>query len=1012
MKKYEKYIEWAGTFILLLIPCFCFADDPTTQDLISSMSGSMSSWSNVTFTPPATDISVGYLAKIFGIVPGITQFFSAGQTILGTIFYSFNLGVLGISGVFLGYTTFKLITEMTTDGTSMAKGATMFTTVRVAGAAALLMPDATTGYSMINSLVMWIVIQSIGLADATWGAALDYLKKGAPLTAPTQSSWVDYSLIDPSVPSGNSASDSTVSTYNSGSADVLRALICSHNVQNALNKALAAQNAQNSAYSTSLKSSDFSLYNNTPAVAQVNSSGAVTGYTGGYYQFPYVSNESASGINIAPFNGSAYNLNIPVGNGPITGVCGTISYVTPPASLPDYSTNAPIYTPIKASALQNMIDILDPVAQKIAASAQPSADPNAPQLDASKYVVKQGDNTTTPSIYFSSVSGDDYTNAALYLPSNLQYTKFYTGCESVTADKCEQKDPVTPNNSVTGVNWPMGAAEMLSAAAAYQVAVSVGQQTAAKSIDANVAKIYQDAKNKGWIMAGSYYTLLQQAKAIQTTTNYSYSRLIGYKGVPSLSTIIVDGDRGTAPACDPFLPSTSNIGPLLATLGIAAGTGQNLDVLNRGLSWVYFAYPYAKLYGTTLTEASYTAQEKLRKPASPFLKFAMWTTNKDGIYTNLIVGGILASNVFTAVTGVPLLIAIPLEFLWYDMSQVISTLNDRMDPTSENYVSDPIVRLQLVGQQMIISGMSYLDQIQAFYLATSIPYMLVSGAMATLTAIIGAGSFWGATTGATIGLQTLIQVGGVINELVRTAINMYLPIGLAIVIPLLVTGMTLAIYVPLIPYLLFLFGAISWFISVIVLMAAAPIICFLMIWGAASQDNPLLSRESEDFIKQLLSVFFKPILMIVGLVVGVVLTRVGVDILNLGFQVVVSTVFSNTSTNQNVIMFQEIGTVIIYTFTMVSLVNICFSSIHLLHSEVITIVGMRVVAGAGIEEKALGEVKAGGQEFAQAGASGAKETGQTFGRLGSGYKPEDRFAKRVPKKTPEEPTAKGSDGAK
>ena len=163
-----------------------------------------------------------------------------------------------------------------------------------------------------------------------------------------------------------------------------------------------------------------------------------------------------------------------------------------------------------------------------------------------------------------------------------------------------------------------------------------------------------------------------------------------------------------------------------------------------------------------------------------------------------------------------------------------------------------------------------------------------------------------------------------------------------------------------------------------------------MIWGAASQDNPLLTREAEDFVRQLLSVFFKPVLMVMGLVVGVVLARVGVDVLNAGFQIVLTNVIAKSpTTNSNLIMIEGIGAVVIYTFTMVSLINLCFSAIHLLHSEVMTVVGMRVIAGAGIEEKAMGEIKAAGQQFAEAGVAGAKDQAQALKGLAGVAKVED-----------------------
>jgi len=184
MKGYSRVIKCVAAIILILIPALSLA-----QPFPSSPLWDM--FQNLTFTPPSNDMSVAFLARMFGAVPGVAQLASGGTTILGTVFGVFNAAILALSGVFLSYTITKIVTETTMDGSAMGKGTTIWTAVRCALSTSLLVPQAS-GYSMINGIVMWVVIQGVGLADITWSSAMDYLKAGGTTYAmPT--SRVDYS---------------------------------------------------------------------------------------------------------------------------------------------------------------------------------------------------------------------------------------------------------------------------------------------------------------------------------------------------------------------------------------------------------------------------------------------------------------------------------------------------------------------------------------------------------------------------------------------------------------------------------------------------------------------------------------------------------------------------------------------------------------------------------------------------------------------------------------------------
>jgi len=232
-------------------------------------------------------------------------------------------------------------------------------------------------------------------------------------------------------------------------------------------------------------------------------------------------------------------------------------------------------------------------------------------------------------------------------------------------------------------------------------------------------------------------------------------------------------------------------------------------------------------------------------------------------------------------------------------------------------------------------------------------------------------SFLGIGVGLSMSLNILTQAMTSLMDLAQAIVFMYIPLGIAVMGPMFVSGTIFSIYVPMIPYLLFLFGAISWFISVLVLMAAAPIICFLMLWGNQSQENPLLAREAEQFIMQVIGVFFRPTLMVIGLIAGMVLCHIGVDILNLGFSHFVSDFIVEADTGGKMALIKQVGVVSIYTFTMLTVVNMSFSTIYLLYSEAMRVAGISAPA-VGMEQQQLEAVKGAATQISEAGSAGMK----------------------------------------
>ncbi|MBU0745028.1 MAG: hypothetical protein KKE11_06670, partial [Gammaproteobacteria bacterium] len=319
MKKDFNYCKWMLMLILALIPNVCLAALPAESSPLWDM------FRNLTFEPPSYDMSIVYLAKIFGVVPGVPQFAGAGTTIVGAVFGVFNAGVLALSGVFLTYTITRVLTETTMDGGAMGKSTTIWTAVRVALSTSLLVPQAS-GYSMVNGIVMWVVVQSVGLADLTWGYAMDYLKGGAPVYAQS-TSMVDYSLINYDVYTGDPTIDDTNKGTSVGSTDVLRSLTCAHVVHDALVKSQAdrhkflADKVDKGGVLTSEEQQDFA--NSSKTIPEQSDTFSIykTFESSKALQFPYIKNEASNPLK-------DYGLNIKSSDIPLnlSGLCGTISY--------------------------------------------------------------------------------------------------------------------------------------------------------------------------------------------------------------------------------------------------------------------------------------------------------------------------------------------------------------------------------------------------------------------------------------------------------------------------------------------------------------------------------------------------------------------------------------------------------------------------------------------------------------------------------------------------------------
>jgi hypothetical protein len=239
-------------------------------------------------------------------------------------------------------------------------------------------------------------------------------------------------------------------------------------------------------------------------------------------------------------------------------------------------------------------------------------------------------------------------------------------------------------------------------------------------------------------------------------------------------------------------------------------------------------------------------------------------------------------------------------------------------------------------------------------------------------------------------------------SLAAIAVNlMWLPLVLFVLTGLFVSGITFALIIPLTPYILFWAGKIAWLLLVLEALIAAP----LMALGIAYPDGHDVFGIAEPGIKFSFNVVLMPVLLIMGLMVGIVLTYVVIYFSATGFHVVASNILAmlppdastldpssnafpgnsgnpdpmngniNNMTNmtQSSISRGVMSVFLIFIYgTFIALAfNKCFSTIYVFPEKVLQWLGLQ---GTKFGEQDMGEIKSSAGQSAKEGFGAAGQT--------------------------------------
>lgn len=232
--------------------------------------------------------------------------------------------------------------------------------------------------------------------------------------------------------------------------------------------------------------------------------------------------------------------------------------------------------------------------------------------------------------------------------------------------------------------------------------------------------------------------------------------------------------------------------------------------------------------------------------------------------------------------------------------------NASKTPDASNQWNDPLMEIQELGQTTIMAG------------------GLTVGA-AGLTSIVGKGA---AVTTALTG-----QIGASIVAVAASYVaDMISYFGYA----LLILGIIMAIMLPFLPFVYFLSGVIGWVIMAIEAVVAAPI--WILLTFAPHRSGDIIGTNKQGMLL-MVGVFFRPVLMIIGLLACFLVMRIGLDFVNVMFTGIYMIIAPDFAISN---MFLAFGLIGMYVLTLITLVANSSALITGLGDAVMEFIGVRV----------------------------------------------------------------------
>lgn len=418
---------------------------------------------------------------------------------------------------------------------------------------------------------------------------------------------------------------------------------------------------------------------------------------------------------------------------------------------------------------------------------------------------------------------------------------------------------------------------LLGATADYENLMRPALQRATRTGQENWKANLEEAKTKGWIVAGSYYWDLAKVNNKLSSDLKNYQPTIDSRVTKDkLDSSGVDGGAvvATIQKANKDL-AINDVADLLKVLEDKVGTALPPEAKANLLEGI-----------NNLTSSDQAKKNAALKQVENMTNQMMGVTGKpEKVFSGSTMAGsagmimVLGGSLFTASPALAMILAGGLGSLvgvWFGVM---------------NSPGDPIAMVQQLGQGMVGIAIAM--------------WIIGSAALALMTGMM---SIMGSATGAGFGIQN--------------GLKLFVPIVVGFIGVLFVNGMVLSVYVPMIPFMIFTFAAIGWLISVLEAIVAGPLVAAHL---TRPEGHDLLGK-AEQAVMLLLGVFLRPVVMVIGFLAAIIISRVALRIVNAGFNHAVDSAGPLGITASGTNLFGIAGVMIVYTMIVISIINLVFNA--------------------------------------------------------------------------------------
>jgi defect-in-organelle-trafficking protein DotA len=868
---------------------------------------------SLTFNPPPGDVSVIFLGNIFGIVDGVLH--GTGSQIMGSMFGVFNAAVLALGGIVIMYTLIVGTMNTAHEGQMLGqKWSSIWIPVRSTIGLALLIPKAS-GYCLMQIFIMWVVVQGVGAADKIWNTALDYLNRGGVIIQAQMDSTTSLTA------GGSDIAD--------GAADILAGSVCMVGLQKQLENqrqsSLDTKDQYQSGQCYEPTSSDISKFCDTSVPDFLSTVNTV------YYQNQRPG-DTVFTLPMPYFEpGTIYYA--------LNGICGSIHWN---AISQDQlsSSNAPAgvgsddlatASMSRAIAIQQMYTDLSSIARTMVL--------NDPQIN----------TNSSNSTQFSSVANDQF--GVPFLSSGSACTSADPLCTRWAGDPSSNTAPIFNGTEFQGAIADYNGIMMPT--------LNLMAQASADKTQTDSRAFIQQAQDSGWLLAGSYFFDLVwlNGRAAGPGANKTDSTADLKSSEFATSTMTSGFDTGGnctgqyAILCNMFNQKQTKVNQVVTLID---GTGFLSTPLKVSVepsghdaeSGASSSTVYGFINNSVLVQLP--DQPGVKPPAfnikfnvkasTSTLKFKTKKFPAGFMGIGWLMGNIFYNLIFVSIVQVVMdvISSLVLEIIYMFISIPLMQIGDIFELG--------VTIISLPGVNPIVA----LARMGTYYINFSMDLWIT---LLQYSALIGA-----------LGLMPLLAM-------IMPLLISWLGIMVSI-------GFITAYYIPFLPYMIFTFGTLAWFMAVIESMVAGPIVAL----GVTHPEGDGALGKGEQALMILMNVFLRPAMMVIGYIAGISLCYVSVWVINAGFQHVTQFMTGKAGEAVGYINWASVYAgffcIVIYTMLYLTVVEKSFTLIHLLPDKVLRwIGGQQETLGADTSQwgqEVKGQMKETGDKTAGAGAQSSK----------------------------------------